>query len=162
MYDRDGAPSDAQVAKFQYLSPMLDSALAEMREFAKKKQDGIVSAMKIRVLNRLLTDLRGILEHEDSLRYLDLLSDEELPQNSDAVIVLGQYRAALESFKKRRQRTINYTATWITKEWIDEHGAEGDDEEEEYGEEDDGDMDDEAERDDEGEDGDTTPRRARR
>jgi len=128
MYDRDAAPTDAQVAKFQYLSPMLDSALNEMREFAKKKQDGIVSAMKIRLLNRLLADLRGILEHEESLQYLDLLSEEQLPQNSDAVIVLGQYRAALESFKKRHYRSVNYTTTWITKEWIDEHGTEEDDE----------------------------------
>lgn len=141
MYDRDAAPTAAQVAKFQYLSPMLDSALAEMREFAKKRQDGIVSAMKIRLLNRLLTDLRGILANEESLQYLELLSDESLPQNSDAVIVLGQYRAAVQSFKKRNHRD-DYPPKWITKEWIDEHGAEGDDDEDDAGDDDvDGDND---------------------
>ena len=124
MYDQELAPTDAQVAKFQYLSPMLDSALSEMREFAKKKQDGIVSAMKIRILNRLLTDIKEIVAQEESRNYLDVLSEEQLPQNSDAVIVLGQYRAALNSFEKRHHRTMGYERTWITKEWIEEKGTD--------------------------------------
>ncbi len=138
MYDQELAPIDAQVAKFQYLSPMLDSALSEMREFAKKKQDGIVSAMKIRILNRLLTDIKEIVAQEESLNYLDVLSEEQLPQNSDAVIVLGQYRAALNSFEKRHHRTVGYERTWITKEWIKKKGtADGENNDDEG--EDDGD-----------------------
>ncbi len=43
--------------------------------------------------------------------YLDLLSEDQLPQNSDAVLVLGQYRAALNSFEARHKKTINYTET---------------------------------------------------
>ncbi len=146
MYDRDAAPTDAQVAQFAYLSPMLDSALSEMREFAKKKQDGIVSATKIRLLNRLLTDIQGILRDEASLAYLELLPDETLPQNSDAVLVLGQYRAALDSFVKRHQATIKYQKTWITKEWIDQNTEPADDEDEE--DDDDIDEDDDIEDDD--------------
>ena len=133
MYDDESAPTEAQVAKFRYLSPMLDSALSEMREFAKKKQDGIVSGMKIRILNRLLNDIKEILAREESLNYLDVLSDEELPQNSDAVIVLGQYRAALDSFEKRHHLKVGtmYERTWITKEWIQERGeVEGENDEE--------------------------------
>lgn len=137
MYDQESAPSDAQVAKFQYLSPMLDSALSEMREFAKKKQDGIVSAMKIRILNRLLTDIREVLAQEESLNFLDVLSEEQLPQNSDAVIVLGQYRAALDSFEKRHHRTVDYKRTWFTKEWIEEEGVpEGENDDEQEGDDD--------------------------
>jgi hypothetical protein len=133
MYDREKAPTESQVAKFEYLSPMLDSALSEMREFAKKRQDGIVSATKIKILNRLLTDIRWILEHEESLAYLDLLSEDQLPQNSDAVIVLGQYRAALNSFQAKHSHEINFRETWITKEWLEENPeyAESEDDEEE-------------------------------
>lgn len=123
------APTNAEVARFAYLSPMLNSALGEMREFAKKKQDGIVSATKIKILNRLLTDIRSILAGEESQDYLELLSEEELPQNSDAVLVLGQYRAALNSFESRHQRTYNYRPTWFTREWLAEHPGEGEDEE---------------------------------
>jgi hypothetical protein len=104
MHEPSDAPTEEQVRKFEFLSPMLNSALSEMREFAKKKQDGIVSETKIKILNRLLTDIRTVLEQEASLAYLDLLSSDSLPQNSDAVIMLGQYRAALDSFRKRHHR----------------------------------------------------------
>src|SRR5262249_2722971 len=133
MYDKEEAPTESQVAKFKYLSPMLDSALSEMREFAKKKQDGIVSATKIKILNRLLTDIRTILDREESVGYLDLLSEDQLPQNSDAVIVLGQYRAALNSFRDKHFRSVDYKGTWITKEWLEENPeyTESEDDEEE-------------------------------
>ncbi len=132
MHEPSDAPTEEQVRKFEFLSPMLDSALSEMREFAKKKQDGIVSETKIKILNRLLTDIRTVLEQEASLAYLDLLSIDSLPQNSDAVIMLGQYRAALDSFRKRHYRMVNYNSVWVTKEWIEEHeGEQGEDAEDE-------------------------------
>jgi hypothetical protein len=141
MSEPGSVPSNAQVERFAYLSPMLDSALSEMREFAKKKQDGIVSTTKIRLLNRLLTDVRGVLQGEDSVSYLENLSEEQLPQNSDAVLILGQYRAALDSFKERHFRyTASHTRTWITREWVDEQESLRDneddfDEDEDYDDE---------------------------
>jgi hypothetical protein len=129
MADKASAPSDAQVKRFEFLAPMLDSALSEMREFSKKKQDGIVGEMKIKIVNRLLTEIKGILAKEESVAYLDLLSEEQLPQNSDAVLVLGQFRAAMDNFSRRHHRTVNYTSTWITQEWIadnEDYDDEGD------------------------------------
>ena len=128
MYDRESAPTEEQVRKFEYLSPMINSALSEMRDFAKKKQDGIVSETKIKILNRLLKDIRKILAAEESVGYLDPLDEEQLPQNSDAVLILGQYRAALDSFKNRHHKTVDYNPTWITKEWIDAQKKDYDEE----------------------------------
>ena len=102
---------------------MLDSALSEMRKFAKRKQDGIVSATKIKILNRLLRDIRDLVKREKSAAYLDLLSEKELPQNSDAVLVLGQSRAALNSFRSSHTRKVHFKPTWITKEWVEENEA---------------------------------------
>jgi hypothetical protein len=137
MFDKDRAPTQETVDKFVYLSPMLDSALSEMREFSKKKQDGIVSATKIKILNRLLSDIRGILENEDSVAYLEPLSEDELPQNSDAVLILGQYGAALKSFKDAHYDYVGGSHRWITREWIEEYELEHEgeyepDEEEEF------------------------------
>ena len=120
MYDREAAPTEAQVAPYAHLWPMLKSALQEMREFAKKKQDGMVSPTKTKILNRLLVDLRVILGSDDSIKYLDLLSDEDIPQNSDVVLVLGQYHAALHNFERKHKKGV----TWMTKEWIDEQEKE--------------------------------------
>ncbi len=131
MSEKNNAPTENDVERFRFLSPMLDSALFEMREFAKKKQDGIVSATKIKILNRLLTDVKDIVKQEESASYLDMLSEEDLPQNSDAVLILGQYRAALNSFESRNTRMVDYHKTWITKEWIEAFGDEGSDDENE-------------------------------
>ena len=84
------------------------------------------------------------------------LSEEELPQNSDAVLVLGQYRAALDSFQKRNKESVAYTMTWITKEWMEAREEEdAQSESTDEGAEGDGDDDeDEDSDDDEDEDGD--------
>ena len=117
MSDEEYAPSQDQVDKFDYLSPMLDSALAVMREFSKKKQEGIVSVTKIKILNKLLSELREILSGQETANYLDPLNEEDLPQNSDAVLILGQYRAALNTFKTDHQRSYGH---WTTKESIED------------------------------------------
>ncbi|MDQ0050314.1 hypothetical protein J2T18_004642 [Paenibacillus polymyxa] len=92
-------PTEAIAAKYDMLSPMIDSALLEMREFSKKKQDGVLNPLKVKVLNRLLSDIKEILSSDPSTEYLDILDDESLPQNSDAVLILGQFRAAMNQFR---------------------------------------------------------------
>lgn len=118
MKNEDRAPNQSQVDMFDYLSPMLDSALNEMREFSKKKQDGIVSETKIKILNRILSDISEIVAGEDTAGYLDLLDDQGFLQNSDAVLVLGQYRSALESFRSAHV----VRGDWVTKESITDRG----------------------------------------
>jgi hypothetical protein len=127
------APTEAQVEKYTILSPMLDSALSEMREFAKKKQDAIVSEMKIKVLNRLLADLKAVLAQQDSANYLDLLNEEELPQNGDVVLMLAQYQSALKSFKDAHSKRPYGELIWYTREHFEELRSLED--EEEYDEE---------------------------
>lgn len=126
MDDATRAPTRVQVEKYYYLSGMLDSALQEMREFAKKKQDGIVSATKIKLLNRLLIEIKTVVDREPSNVYLDLLSEQELPQNSDAVLILGQFQAALKSFESRNHRYVNSSKRWVTQEWLAEEKAKAD------------------------------------
>ena len=64
-------------------------------------------------MNRLLTDLKELLKNETVIRYLDLLSDDDLPQYSDVTIILSQYVAAMNSFRQARQyRDSNYETVW--------------------------------------------------
>jgi hypothetical protein len=132
-FNYDVAPTEEQVKSYKVLRPMLESALTEMREFAKKKQDGIVSETKVKIVNRLLKQLREVLTLEASLEYLDLLDEETFPQNSDSVIILGQYLAALNTFRSNHLKTINYESTSVTKEWIEtKEESEEDDDDDEY------------------------------
>jgi hypothetical protein len=78
---------------------MLEAAHREMTELSKKKQDGIVNALKIGVLNRLLTELGAILDKDPSRTFVDFIDEEALPQNSDVVLLLSQWKSALQQYK---------------------------------------------------------------
>jgi hypothetical protein len=109
-------PTDQQAATFDMLSPMLDSFVREMREFAKKKPEGIVTAPKVKMINRLLEQIKGILAADPSAAYLDLLDEEALPQNSDAVLILGQFQAAMAQFHGKHFGWDGSSKRWFTHE----------------------------------------------
>ena len=94
-------PTLKTVEKFNMLLPMINSALSEMREFSKKKQDGILNPLKVKLINRLLNDIKSVLSSDASTDYLDTLDEDTLPQNSDAVLILGQYKAAMQQFSEK-------------------------------------------------------------
>ena len=100
----DQSPTDAQVAQFDMVQPLLAAAHKEMAELSKKKQDGLVNELKIRHINRLLEAAEGSLNGDASTAFLERLDEEAIPQNSDAVLVLSQWLAAMEQFKKRHSR----------------------------------------------------------
>ncbi|GIF47629.1 hypothetical protein DFJ67_7099 [Asanoa ferruginea] len=80
---------------------MLEAAHREMTELSKKKQDGVVNTLKIKMLNRLLGELSMVIEKDPSHAFVDMLDEETLPQNSDAVLILSQWQAALKQYRAR-------------------------------------------------------------
>ena len=76
-------PTDEQAATYDRLVPMLEAAHREMTELSKKKQDGIVNTLKIKMLNRLLSELSKVIEKDPSYAFVDMLDEETLPQNSE-------------------------------------------------------------------------------
>lgn len=111
-------PTEEQAATYDRLVPMLEAAHREMTELSKKKQDGIVNTLKIKMLNRLLGELSKIIESDPSHAFVDTLDEETLPQNSDAVLILSQWQAALKQFKDRHygQDKLTYEHRWFTVE----------------------------------------------
>lgn len=98
-----GAPTKKQAETLELVSPILTAVVAEMRELSKKKQDGLLSPLKVRSINRLLGDVQTSLSDDPSTRYLDLLEEDELPQNSDAVLILTQWEAAVAQYRDKHQ-----------------------------------------------------------
>jgi hypothetical protein len=110
------SPTDEQAATYDRLVPMLVAAHREMTELSKKKQDGIVNTLKIKMLNRLLSELSKVIENDPSYSFVDMLDEETLPQNSDAVLVLSQWQAALNQYKNRHYSFDSYEHRWFTVE----------------------------------------------
>ena len=110
-------PTERQIATFQRLRPMLQAAHHEMSELSKKKPDGIVNDLKIRVINRLLIELRKLLENDPSRDFIELLDEESLPNNSDVVMQLSQWQSALAQYADRFYLPVGSgLRQWITVE----------------------------------------------
>lgn len=118
-------PSKAQVEKFEMLFPMIYSILTEMKEFAKRKQDGQLNELKVRTINKVLEQVKDILSDEPIADFLELLEDETLPTNSDAVLIITEYTTAMTQFKSKYyfsggieipDNILSTPSRWKTKE----------------------------------------------
>ncbi len=45
--------------------------------------------MKIKMANRVLEPLKELFKHEESHKFLDILNEDELPTNSDVVLIIS-------------------------------------------------------------------------
>lgn len=100
-YQNENLPSAEDIIKFEMLYPMLDSDIAEIRELSKKKQDEPLNPFKVKIINKKLGQIKDLLKNEPSSEYLELLDEDSLPTNSDAVLMLSQFINSLRQFKKK-------------------------------------------------------------
>lgn len=123
--------TDDAVAIYEATSDVFAGLIKEVRELSKKKPDATMSKAKVRLINRAIAELDKILKDEPEGQFLDQLDEEELPQYSDAVLVMVQYETAVNAFSNRYHRRVNvglheYERFWITDEfltqWHDENG----------------------------------------
>lgn len=116
--------SEAEIADYELVTPMLESLHHEMSELSKKKQEGTLNKLKIRHINRILEKIEGILDDDPSVAYLEKLDEDEIPQNSDAVVILGQWRAAMKQFHTKHTYNDHGIRRWrrgVPGETNDDH-----------------------------------------
>jgi hypothetical protein len=100
-YKNENLPTADEVKKFEMLFPMLDSDITEIRELSKKKQDEPLNPFKVKIINKKLGQIKELLKNEPSSEYLELLDEDSLPTNSDAVLMLTQFINSLKQFRKK-------------------------------------------------------------
>jgi hypothetical protein len=110
MPDRYLTPEE--IADYKLVTPLLENLHSEMSELSRKKQDGALNKLKIRHINRILVKVEAILGDDPSVVYLEKLDEDDVPQNSDAVVVLGQWRAAMKQFQSKHTSTRSGTMLW--------------------------------------------------
>jgi hypothetical protein len=101
---------------YDAIMPLLRAMFREFQDLSKKKPDGALTKNKVLIVNRLLTDVISILDTEPNREYLNLFEDGELPQNSDAVLMLGQAVAAMERFHERYYGGSDVNYRWAIKD----------------------------------------------
>lgn len=96
--------TEEQVRKYDLLNPLLHSTYAEMKELSAKKQDLVLNRMKVTMINRILRQIRDLLAGQPTVEFIELLDEETLPTNSDAVLALAQFMSAMHQFHERYHR----------------------------------------------------------
>lgn len=130
MNEFEHVTTDASVTTYNSARGVFTALLHEVRELSKKKPDATMSPSKVRLINKVLDDLLTVLKGDAEGKYLQRLEDEDLPQVSDAVLMMAQFDAALDAFKRRYFQSvkIGYEREhhWITVEKLAEWRAEDD------------------------------------
>jgi hypothetical protein len=111
---KTGTTTTGKATEWDSLFPLLEAMHHEFQELSKKKLDGPVGSTKVKMVNRLLTSVYKILDGEINAMYLDLLNEDDLPQNSDVVLVLGQAVAAMKAFRAKYYGWRGVEETWLT------------------------------------------------
>lgn len=96
-------------------TPLLDAMFEEFKELAKKKPEAAVSKSKLVIANRLLQRVREALADEESIGFLDLLNEDDVPQVSDVTLILSQYVAAMTAFKAKYYGWNGEDHVWFLK-----------------------------------------------
>lgn len=84
-----------------------------LKKFQKKKPDSAISKGKIKIVNRLLEKVKIVLEDEESIIFLDLLDEDDVPQASDVTLILSQYVAAMDAFREKHYGWDGSTHDWF-------------------------------------------------
>lgn len=104
--------TDEQIRLYETITPLLTAAYSELKELSKKKQDDSLNIGKVKMINRLLLKAKDILKKEPTNEYLDILDEEELPTNSDAVLIVSQFISALSTFKVAHRIIEAFSKVW--------------------------------------------------
>lgn len=99
----------------EVVTPLLKAMHQEFKELSKKKSDAVLSVSKVQTVNRLLESCRKVLEEELSLQFLDLFDEDNIPQNSDVVLMLSQYVAAMDQFESTYYGFDGLESRWFTQ-----------------------------------------------
>lgn len=95
--------------------PLLQAMYAEFKELSKKNPDAAVNKSKINIANRLLERVRVVVSAEESIDFLDLLNEDDVPQASDVTLILSQYVAAMKAFHNKYYGWNGSENDWFTK-----------------------------------------------
>ena len=63
----------------------------EFQALSGKKPNDVVNGFKVKYVNQTLTDANTVLGEDKPYKNFDLFSDEELPTNSDVLMMLSLY-----------------------------------------------------------------------
>lgn len=115
MAQKQAATTIKKASTHDVMTPLLAAMYEEFKELSKKKPESAVSKSKLLIANRLLEKIREVLATEESIQFLDLLNEDDVPQVSDVTLIFSQYVAAMQAFKSTYHGWDGSEHVWFTK-----------------------------------------------
>jgi hypothetical protein len=106
----------AEIAEYELLVAHLDSLIDTVEELSKKKQDEVMNAFKVTSINKVLKRIIELLGDDPSTSFVEALDETSLPTNSDALLILKQFKTALSKFHALRYYRTELGWDWNVKD----------------------------------------------
>ncbi len=106
---------EEDVEQFEKLEQQLHSFLTEISELSKKRPNDPLNKFKLKFINATLSKLNGLLKDDRPFTDFAEFDVDDLPSNSDVVVILSQYSAAVHRFRLDNTTDEGSDATWIVR-----------------------------------------------
>ncbi|NTW87622.1 MAG: hypothetical protein HGB26_00510 [Desulfobulbaceae bacterium] len=133
--DNNSLPTNKNIEDYKLLRDLLLSQRKEFDILSKKKADGQLNSMKIKMVNRVLEPLKELFTKEESFAFLDILNEDEMPTYSDVVLIISQFETAISEFKIKYYLKDLYLSSeysprfrWMTEECPPDYYSDHEDE----------------------------------
>ena len=103
------------VQEFEKLEQQLHSFLAEITELSKKRPNDALNKFKLKFINATLSKLNDLLKDDRPFADFKQFDIDDLPSNSDVVVILSQYTAAVHRFRLDNTTDDGDQSTWIVR-----------------------------------------------
>ncbi len=105
-----------QIDAFETLSARLKTLYDEMHILVKKSPNDSVNKFKLRLINEILKAANDFLtkSHKPFADFSEF-NEDDLPSNSDVLIVLSQYLSCLEKIRADNIAKVGFAHNWC---WV--------------------------------------------
>lgn len=108
--------SEAEIELFVKLRIQLRELLKDITSLSKSKPNDPINKFKLRLINKVLDTANSIIDEKNKpFEDFNLFDEDELPSNSDVVIILTQYSTCLEKFRDENMEKVGFEWFWIIK-----------------------------------------------
>ena len=106
--------TEENVSQFEKINAQLQSLYEEVGALSKKSQNDPLNKFKLRFINSALSSANTLLGdlHKPYADFVQF-DENDLPSNSDAAVMLGQYLSCME--KLRADNIIVHVGQWVWK-----------------------------------------------
>lgn len=110
---REKTMEKKNVEKFEKLHIQIKDIYSELSILSKKSPDGAINKFKLNFINQLIEEANQFLGERykpfpDFLKFVE----DDIPYNSDAVLIISQYIKCLEKFKYDNVKRLSENWYW--------------------------------------------------